>query len=146
MIIDRETRRGFTAADVDALARTVYGEARGEPYPGKVAIAWVAVNRWGSEAAFAAPTIEATCRNPLGFPCWSENDPDRDRLRSVTLNSVSFRECMGAALAVLNGIDPDPTFGATHYYDPGCGARPDWAEGKPIALVIGGHAFFSDID
>ena len=34
-----------TTRDIDILVRTVYGEARGESALGKLAVAWVVVNR-----------------------------------------------------------------------------------------------------
>src|SRR3546814_19914801 len=92
-----------TAEDVDTLARTVFGEARGEPMPGKIAVAWCIRNRveldlhddgkpdWWGEG------YTAVCRKSWQFSCWNENDPNLPKLRSVTLDDPGFRDCMHAA-------------------------------------------------
>ena len=52
-----------------AMAATVWGEARGEPFEGKVAVAWVIINRsrkpgwWGED-------IRSVCSARWQFSCW----------------------------------------------------------------------------
>ena len=43
--------------DIDILARTIYGEARGEKTAGKKAVACVIMNRYKSKKWFAGKTI-----------------------------------------------------------------------------------------
>ena len=47
----------YRSKDVDILARTIYGEARGESEIGKRAVASVILNRYKSGKWFAGDTI-----------------------------------------------------------------------------------------
>ena len=46
---------------------------------------------------------------------------------------------------MLDGREPDPTRGATHYYLEGS-PRPFWAEGREPAVQLGAHLFFNDVE
>ena len=60
--------------DVDILARTIYGEARGETDEGKRAVGLCILNRYKSKKWFSANTIAEVCQKPLQFSCWNKND------------------------------------------------------------------------
>lgn len=47
---------------------------------------------------------------------------------------------------VINNQEPDPTYGATHFYAPAKIPKPDWAIGKTPCVIIGNHHFFNNID
>lgn len=138
----------MTPRDIEILARTLYGEARGEPWEGKIAVAWVVRNRvetdihsdgkpdWWGEG------YEAVCLKPAQFTCWS--DHNRAALESVTPDDPVFRDCLAASAAVMSGLVPDPTAGATHYCNPAL-ADPDWAKAATKTARIGGHVFYKDV-
>ncbi|MEK9724321.1 MAG: cell wall hydrolase, partial [Rhodospirillaceae bacterium] len=106
--------------DEETVARTVWGEARGEPFNGKIAIAWVIRNRveldlhgdekpdWWGEG------YEAVCLKPWQFSCWNANDPNREKLLAVTDADAMYRDSLDAARLVIAGKVDDPTGGATH--------------------------------
>ena len=131
--------------DLEIMARTVFGEARGEERLGKIAVAWVIVNRWKSGRWFAGDTLSATCLMPWQFSCWNPNDPMRPKIEAVTLDKPSFRACTNVSLMVIADEYPDPTSGATHYYASHIGT-PVWAVGKTVDKTIGRHLFFRNID
>ena len=131
-----------TIKDVDTLARTVYGEARGEPSDGKKAVALVILNRVKANKWYGK-TITEVCLKPYQFSCWNENDPNREKLMAIGLDNKFFQECMMATLAVLLGTVPDVTLGATHYHA-GTIKPPVWAKGPSI--TIAGHIFYSEVD
>ena len=56
--------------DIDTLARTLFGEARGELYGGRVAVANVIINRAASQVTWWGNTVEEVCRKPKQFSCW----------------------------------------------------------------------------
>ncbi|MGH3756111.1 MAG: cell wall hydrolase, partial [Pseudonocardiaceae bacterium] len=68
--------------DWEVMGRTLYGEARGEPFDGLVAVAWVIRNRaesprwWGRD-------VKGVCLHPLQFSCWNETDPNRKIITNV---------------------------------------------------------------
>lgn len=128
-----------TFLDLDTMARTVFGEARGESDAGKIAVAHVILNRakvpgktwWGD-------TIAEVCHKPWQFSCWNPGDPNREAVEAVTLDDPVFRACVRACLAALDGADP--TGGATHYHVRGLSAK--WARGKTPCATIGNHLFY----
>lgn len=131
-----------TAEDIDTLARTVFGEARGETRLGQIAVAHVILNRVKAESWYG-DSIEEVCRKPWQFSCWNENDPNLSKLKAADLGDEAFRKCMFAALGAISGWFPDPTEGSRHYHTKG--VSPEWSRGKTPVCTIGVHRFFNDI-
>ena len=108
------------------LARLVYGEARGEPYVGKVAVAAVVLNRVKSPSF--PNTISGVIYQSGAFDAVSDGQinltPDEDSLR--------------AARDALNGWDP--TGGCLYYYNPAT-ATNGWIWSRTVQLSIGKHNF-----
>lgn len=138
----------MTPRDVEILGRTIYGEARGETWLGKVAVAWSMRNRvdldlhgdgkpdWWGEG------YEAVCLKPFQYSCWLATDPNREKLLRVTDADPFFRECLAAGAAVMAGVASDPAPGCTHYKVVTLPWPKDWgAEREPIR-IIGHHAFY----
>lgn len=137
-----------TPADIDTLARTIYGEARGEPFKGMVGVAWVVRNRveadlhrdgkpdwWGE-------TVTEVCRKKWQFTCWIDQ---YKKIAEVPETDPIFMRCKAAALLVLSGSLNDPTGGSTHYYASYIQA-PKWAQGKEPTAVIGRHRFYAGVE
>lgn len=121
-------------------ARTIYGEARGEPEEGKLCVGWVIRNRmakgrWGTTPA-------SVCLAPVQFSCWNLKDPNRRKLLEMDEDDDVFIQCMTAwkATAVL----ADETKGSMWYRVIGYPAN--WAVGKHPVLSRGHHEFYNDID
>lgn len=126
--------------DLEILAKTIFGEARGESEEGQIAIACCILNRFASKRWYAGKTIADTCQKPWQFSCWNENDPNRAKLEKLTYPSYSkyFK-------VIEKAQEHDITNGATHYYAPALISRPVWAKGKSPCAEIGSHLFFKDI-
>jgi len=133
---------------VDILARTIYGEARGELVRGKEAVAAVVMNRvrrarqrggywWGA-------TPVEVCRKPWQFSCWSDTDPNRQKIESVGRDNRDFQSCLRIARRALAGTYADPTNGATHYHAKD--AAPPWARNRKPCAEIGNHKFYNDVE
>ena len=94
--------------DIDTLARTLYGEARGESRQGKIAVACVVLNRvkrkkmcgWRDINGYRVATVAATCLKPWQFSCWNKNDPNRKIIIQVTDANPKFAECLDIAQKV----------------------------------------------
>lgn len=138
----------YSTRDLDILARTLYGEARGEPTGGQVAVAWVIRNR-ASRARFAGDlvgdigAVERVCLAPWQFSCWNKGDPNRALLMAADIPGYSAQ--LAIAGGVLEGTIPDPTGGADHYYTEAAPSwagvwPPSWAEAMP-KRTIGAHVF-----
>lgn len=134
---------------LDILARTMWGEARGERVAGMEAVAHVVFNRrdarrwWGS-------TIEAVCHKPFQFSCWNEGDRNRGQLMTIDGTNAEFAAALNVAQA-LAAMSPteraraDTTKGATHYHVRGLTPLPNWARGKVPCEQIGRHVFYRGI-
>ncbi len=134
--------------DVMTLARTLYGEARGETVRGKEAVASVVINRvrrarerggywWGG-------TVGEVCFKPWQFSCWNENDPNLKKILSVKPSDRVFKTCLRIARRAVGGVLADPTGGATHYHAKG--VFPPWARGRVACFEAGHHQFYNTVE
>lgn len=136
--------------DADVLARTMWGEARGEGTEGMRAVAHVILNRTARQTYFGK-TVAEVCRKPWHFSCWNLNDPNLRRLVAADVSDPQFREALDIAAALLSDsrglvrLDEDPTEGATHYHARSLFPRPGWAVGHTPCASVGNHVFYNDI-
>ena len=126
-------------------AMNVWSEARGEPWEGQCAVAWVVKNRAARHPRWPASTKEVIVQ-PWQFS-WTM---DQNCLTRVLYLSGSpavqtYRIALAAAFVVGEGVYPDPTGGADHYYAPKT-VTPSWA-GSPkmeVLVHIGNHLFLRE--
>lgn len=142
----------FLMTDREVMARTLWGEARGEDRVGREMVAAVIMNRvnldlgndgkpdWWGEG------VKGVCLKKWQFSCWLEADPNRVKLLTVTEADPVFRECLEIADAAMAGALPDRTVGATHYANirllRKAGAVPKWATDANRTAEHGRHTFF----
>lgn len=112
--------------NLNLLARLVYGEARGEPYTGQVAVAAVVLNRVKSSSF--PNTISGVIYQSGAF------DVVKDGQINLTPNSTATK----AAQDALNGWDP--SYGAIYYFNPST-ATNKWIWSRPMTVTIGRHRF-----
>uniref|UniRef100_UPI001C3F473A cell wall hydrolase n=1 Tax=Paraburkholderia ferrariae TaxID=386056 RepID=UPI001C3F473A len=107
------------AEDLDYLARTLYGEARGESYQSKLAVAWIIRNR----VQRGHKTYKQIVTAPYQFTCWSATiDPvNYHAIHNPT--GPAWADAQRAAEEVLSAPDTANIIpGATNYYSPGAQA------------------------
>jgi len=130
--------------ELEVLARTLWGEARGEPVRGLEAIAAVVVNRVAAARAgrcrWWGQSIQEVCLAPGQFPCWARTDPNRRLLLAVDASDPVFATCRRIARLALAGTLADRTSGATHYHADS--VFPSWAVGHLPCAEIGRHLFY----
>lgn len=112
--------------DLNLLSRLVYGEARGEPYSGQVAVAAVVLNRVRNSSF--PNTISGVIYQKGAF------DVVSDGQINLTPNDTAKK----AAQDALNGWDP--TNGAIYYFNPST-ATNKWIWSRPMTVTIGKHRF-----
>lgn len=127
---------------MEVLARTIFGESRGQPFAGQCAVGHVILNRTKRPARFGK-TVAAVCIKPLQFSCWNRNDPNFPKLMQAEITDPDYAKAFAAAALVLSGERPDPTGGADHYFADYI-AKPDWAEAMLETVKIGAHRFFKE--
>ena len=108
------------------LARVVHGEARGESYKGKVAVAAVVLNRVRS-ASFPN-TISAVIYQKNAFSC----------VANGSINLTPDDESIRAAKEALNGWDP--TGGCLYFYNSRL-TNDAFLASLTVKTVIGNHSF-----
>ena len=112
--------------DVYLLAKAIHGEARGEPYIGKVAVGAVILNRV-KHPSFPN-TIAGVIYQPLAFTAVADGqinlEPDKDSIK--------------AARDAINGWDP--TYGCRYYWNPAT-ATSKWIWSRKVVVKIGKHWF-----
>lgn len=131
---------------LDTMARTLWGEARGESVAGQRAVAAVVLNRAGHRRVhWWGRDIVGVCRRPMQFSCWNANDPNRPKLVAVSVADKQFRQCLQVAqAAAAQQLAAECELGATHYHTRSI--MPKWARGKLPCAEIGNHVFYNDIE
>ena len=137
-----------TEKDRDILARTLWGEARGESLAGQIAVAWTIRNRVndGNARSWWGEGYVGVCLKPYQFSCWNKNDPNFAYLSGA--KPIPFREFAQVQIAadqVMAGKVADPTGGATHYYATTMPRPPMWIKGATQTLSLGHHVFFKSV-
>lgn len=108
------------------LAKAVYGESRGEPYIGQVAVASVVLNR--VEHSDFPNTIAGVIYQPGAFTAVYDGQ----------INLQPDAAAVKAANDALNGWDP--TYGCRYYWNPAT-ASSKWIWSRQVVVKIGKHWF-----
>jgi N-acetylmuramoyl-L-alanine amidase len=148
-----------------AIALTLYGEARGETVEGVVAVGCVIFNRlktrrWGEN--FRQVVLQR-----WQFSCWEPkggwDDPsDADKLsenyeevmqmahhlvNNRPIVGPAWTECLHVARGIQQGAFRDRVKGSTHYLTTSLlkAAPPAWAKDRRPTVVVWNHAFFAGV-
>ena len=113
-------------SNINLLSRIIYGESRGEPYAGQVAVGAVVLNRVKSSSF--PNTIAGVIYQGGAF----------DAVSDVQINMTPDSTAKKAAQDALNGWDP--SYGAIYYFNPAT-ATNKWIWSRPLTVTIGKHRF-----
>ena len=113
-------------SNLNLLSRVIYGEARGEPYTGQVAVGAVVMNRIKSSSF--PNTLSGVVYQSGAF------DAVKDGQVNLTPDSTARK----AAQDAMNGWDP--SYGAIYYFNPST-ATNKWIWLRPMTVTIGKHRF-----
>lgn len=108
------------------ISQVIYGEARGEPYEGQVAVGAVLLNRV-SDSRFPN-TVAGVVYQSGAFTCVSDGQ----------INLSPDSTAKKAAQDAVNGWDP--THGSIYYFNPNT-ATSSWIWSRPQTVRIGKHIF-----
>ena len=125
-ISSRAQYLSVNAEDIELMARVVYGESRGEPFEGQIAVAAVILNR-----VFAndfPSTVSGVIYQDLAFTAVADGQ------YKLTPDAQAYQ----AVRQALNGYDP--TYGALYYWNPST-ATSRWVWSREVTLKIGRHVF-----
>ncbi|WP_135547290.1 spore cortex-lytic enzyme [Paenibacillus cymbidii] len=124
--IPSSNHQGFSQEDMNMMANAVYGESRGEPYIGQVAVAAVILNRTKSPSFPNTPY--GVIFQPGAFTAVADGQI------WLTPNESAKRAVQDA----VNGMDP--TGGCIYYFNPET-ATSKWIWSRPQVKQIGKHIF-----
>lgn len=127
--------------EIDIVARTAWGEARGEGYVGMQAVINVIYNRASSPVVWWGDSPVDVALKDYQFSVWNENDPNRAQVLGVTKSDPEFRQALDLAKLAAFGQLEDVTGGADHYYN-GALVEPSWASQMTYLGDIGNHKFY----
>jgi N-acetylmuramoyl-L-alanine amidase len=117
---------GFSSNDIRLISNAVYGESRGEPYVGQVAVAAVILNRL--EDKRFPNTVSGVIFQPGAFTAVADGQI------YLTPNATAKK----AVLDAINGMDPSS--GCNYYFNPQT-ATSKWIWSRPQVKKIGKHIF-----
>jgi N-acetylmuramoyl-L-alanine amidase len=132
--------------DLDIMARTIYGEARGEfakvhgGMSALIAVGNVIFNRF-KERRFGK-TIKEVCQRRWQFSCWNDRDPNKNLVETVQKGDQIFDICFELARLVTSNQCPDITKNSNHYFSKSLKFVPIWARSSKPQAIIGDHIFF----
>lgn len=151
-------------SDVEVMARTIYGEARGEGSAGMIAVANVINNRAKisifnviAKARFGFG-IKGVCQKKYQFSIWLPMYKDwvakngntasgkqiiaaYNAMINVPASDPVFQNCLTIAKGVIDGSIPDNTGGSTYYHTKS--VSPAWSQGIAPVAVVGSHEFYT---
>jgi len=134
---------------VDILARTIYGEARGQGILDRMAVGAIIRERvlrpgwWGKD-------WEGVCKHPWQFSCWNESDVNYQKVLNAHEDEAVYYSCLTIAEYVkkhLSERDLAEMFGTngpfpTHYHDRSIDyPEKAWGETRTIVPVGWDSAF-----
>ena len=133
-IVDKESTNNVSLAkttstsDIQLMARSINGEARGEPFEGQVAVGAVILNRV-KDSRFPN-SISGVIYQPGAFTAVSDGQINA----AISEGSTVYK----AAQDAMNGWDP--TGGCVYYFNPDT-ATNKWIWSRPLIKTIGKHRF-----
>lgn len=128
----------YSEAAARIISYTIYGEARGEPFKGKLAVAAVIQTR----ARRSNTSLTKICLTEKQFSCWNELKavPEfysaGEGMRPADMKARS--DCYGIAWVLMTSTRKWNYL--THFYNPD-EVTPSWATSLRGKRVIGNHVF-----
>ena len=132
-------------SEIDVLARTIYGEARGEYHSPEgglsalIAVGNVVINRVKAQSGYGK-SIQEVCLKPFQFSCWNAGDPNRVLLMDEHISDSIFAMCRQVATKVAAEEWPDLTKGSDYYH--AFSILPPWARGQKPRMRLANHVFY----
>lgn len=139
----------YTDKDVEALARTMYGEARGSSNEDAMLnVGHVVLNRW--LRGQYGDTVEEIVKKPSQFSAWmpevdENHKKNYEAMIAADMSDPHYRTAYMQAATLLSQSEgktklPDTTKGATHYATHT--TKTNWTDKELITIKDDKHTFF----
>jgi spore germination cell wall hydrolase CwlJ-like protein len=107
----------LSKTDVEALARTAYGEASNQDDAGRIGVISSVLNRAKDGHFPGGTTVIGVCLAHRQYDCWDEATADFKRTNAATLADPAYAACYGLALLAQADLVRDNTDNAVFYHD-----------------------------
>lgn len=149
----RDELKTFLAPLTDdaILGLTLYGEARGEPIEGIIAVGQVIRNRTLDLNKRWPANVRQACLQKAQFSCWApEGGPENHEAVLAAAQVLLLKEpakalleqCAWVALGIVREALSDNTKGSNHYHAVSMRPRPPWAQAYTPVTQKGLHVFY----
>ena len=139
--------------DRQILALAIYGEARGEPAEGKIAVGSVIMERV-DHRDWDGKTVHEVCLKKYQFSCFNPGDPNRGKLLNLAehwdeamVTDPALNDCYTIAHGLLDGTIPrTPEIAASHccqYLTKAAKKGVTWWTGMDLVLTVRNHEFYA---
>jgi len=139
-------------SDEQVLALTLFGEARGEPMEGMLAVAAVIRNRVKADlghdgkADWWGEGYRGVCLKDKQFSCWNDGDPTQlavlEHAATIASPGPKMHLLLWIAQGTVHGYLSDTLFGATHYH--ATRITPSWIATMIPVAQRGQHIFYRE--
>jgi spore germination cell wall hydrolase CwlJ-like protein len=124
------------------VAKTIWGEARGESADGQIGVGCVIRNRV-NDPSWWGDSFEQVCLKSGQFSCWTE---EKAQLEALDIRKdPDFRQCLWVSIGVVYNFIRDLTRGADHYLAKWMiekNKAPAWATRNKPVIQVGNHLFY----
>jgi len=137
----------ISLSSTEIVALTLYGEARGEPIEGQIAVGCVIRNRIGVSKTYAN-----VCLEDYQFSCWNPDDPNYvilvELAKTIIFGSVEnlvLNQCLWIATGIVDRVIMDTVHNSQNYLTTKAymSGKVEWAANMKPTKVIGNHTFLS---
>lgn len=140
-------------SDIEILALTIIGEARGEPIEGQIAVGNIISNRLhGNPSRYKS--YNDVCLEQKQFSCWNKSDSNYTVLVELAekliigqkIEDLYLRQCFMVARAIVNREIMDNVHGAQNYLTKSLYyslQKPHWAINARNITEKGNQVFFT---
>lgn len=138
-------------SEAQIVGLTLYGEARGEPTEGKIAVGSTILERV-DHRDWDGTTVHEVCLLPKQFSCFNDKNPNRVRLEFIANNwdaamsvNIELNDCFCIAVGLLQGTIPRTLEIAENHATQYCRIDCDvyWKSSFKHVLTIGNHSFYA---
>lgn len=131
--------------DVTLLTMCIWGEARGEDLPVKMAVGCTVRNRALNPRWWGRSWKEVILK-PYQYSAFNHGDPNRTKMQDPLKkerDGRTWRQCLWVAWGIYYGLVEDITGGATHYHQRDMRKYPSWSEELTRTTEMGPFLFYT---